>query len=60
MNWCEILYQSDEGECEQEGVLPQPDGEGDDVDEGVQLEGGHEEEAKVLEHLGEKVPENLV
>ena len=48
--------QPDEGEGEQEGVLPQPDGERDDVDEHVELEGGHEEEAKVLEHLGEKVP----
>ena len=49
--------ESDEGEGEQEGVLPQPDGERDDVDEDVELEGGDEEEAEVLEHLGEEVPE---
>ena len=50
-------HESDEGEGEQEGVLPQPDGERDDVDEDVELEGGDEEEAEVLEHLGEEVPE---
>ena len=49
-------HKSDEGEGEQEGVLPQSDGERDDVDKHVELEGGDEEEAKVLEHLGEKVP----
>ena len=49
-------HQSDQGEREQERVLPQPDGERHDVDEHVELEGGDEEEAKVLEHLGEKVP----
>ena len=50
-------HQTDEGEREQKGVLPQSDGERDDVDEHVELEGGDEEEAEVLEHLSEKVPE---
>ena len=38
-------------------MTPQPHCQGEDIDEAVELKGPNEKQPKVLEHLGEKVPE---
>ena len=38
-------------------VLPESDGEGDDVDEGIHLEHTEKEHSEVFERLSEEIPE---